>query len=504
VSRSSDLVAALGRGDPNEVAALIAAGADVCYRRDKGYDALLDAVHGRDVARDPRLLDLLTLLIAHGADLHGVSEYQESAVRVLSRLGRFDAVRLLLDAGADRDHLGWTPLMDAVAFGSLDDVRDRLARHPPLEETDWWSRTAWLIAILAGDIGKADLLLDHGASGSARGRCGTPAPFFAIDGHHPDTLQWLLEAGADVDDTDDFGITPLMHAVEIDDAGCAAVLLAHGAEIERYCNGTALNRARSQPVVRLLLDAGADPAHLSHEGRRAAARLPPEPDPALVTASRDDFRRACARRFGAANPERMDEPFWISQIRSGISGYDAGRMFDPSLGASRDPIWCAQRFGQSLTFLDDGRVVLIAGEHEDFYDPDFCIYNDVFVIGADGSIAIFGYPESIFPPTDFHTATLVGGHIYVIGSLGYRRARRPGDTPLVRLDVQTFEMERLDARGEHPGWIHGHRAVRAGPGEIRVWGGEVFTTRDGKAASDVNADSFLLDLDRLRWRREPA
>jgi hypothetical protein len=28
-------------------------------------------------------------------------------------------------------------------------------------------------------------------------------------------------------------------------------------------------------------------------------------------------------------------------------------------------VWCAQRFGQSLSFLPDGRVIQIAGEHED-------------------------------------------------------------------------------------------------------------------------------------------
>ena len=43
------------------------------------------------------------------------------------------------------------------------------------------------------------------------------------------------------------------------------------------------------------------------------------------------------------------------------------------------PVWCFSRFGTSLTELPDGRFVQIGGEHEDFYDPDFCIYNDVTV-----------------------------------------------------------------------------------------------------------------------------
>src|SRR3954451_20138865 len=142
----ADLRTALGEGDPRRVFALIEAGADIHYKRDHGYDALLDAVHGRDVARDPRLLELLALLAAHGVDLSGVSAYGESGLRVLSRLGRFDAVRLLLDAGADRSQLGWTPLVEAVALGSLADVQAALANGPALEARDWWERTAWLIA----------------------------------------------------------------------------------------------------------------------------------------------------------------------------------------------------------------------------------------------------------------------------------------------------------------------------------------------------------------------
>jgi hypothetical protein len=45
---------------------LIEAGADVSYSHN-GYDVLIDAAHGRDVFLDTRLLDLVRLLIAHGA-----------------------------------------------------------------------------------------------------------------------------------------------------------------------------------------------------------------------------------------------------------------------------------------------------------------------------------------------------------------------------------------------------------------------------------------------------
>src|SRR5690349_20987001 len=93
----SDLLEALHAGDPREVERLIQAGTNIRYKRLHGYDALIDAVHGRDISRDDRLIDLLSLLIANGVDLNGITSYKESALRVLSRIGRFDSVRLLLD-----------------------------------------------------------------------------------------------------------------------------------------------------------------------------------------------------------------------------------------------------------------------------------------------------------------------------------------------------------------------------------------------------------------------
>jgi ankyrin repeat protein len=499
---SPDLRTALGEGDPERVRALIEAGADVCYKRDHGYDALLDAVHGRDVERDPRLLELLAMLAAYGVDLSGVSSYRESGLRVLSHLGRFDAVRLLLDAGADKSQLGWTPLMEAVALGSLAQVQAFLSQSAALEDRDWWGRTAWLIALLTGDVAKAKLLRDHGANTEARGRCGCPPLFYAIQSNHTDMLRWMLREGADVHQTDDFSTTALIKAVENDDIECVEILLEAGADVDAYANGTALSQARSRDIILRLLDAGADPADLTSDSHRIVLGLPALGDDALAAISPNDFQRTFTRSFGDNNPERMRIPFWEAMIRCGGSAYGARKRFEEKYGSLAQPVWSAQRFGQSLTLLSDGRAVQIGGEHEDFYDRDFCIYNDVFVHGRDGSLSVYGYPESVFPPTDFHTATLVGDSIYVIGSLGYQGTRRFGETPVYKLDVPTLRMERLDAHGEVPGWIYKHRATVVSPHEIRVWGGKVVTESGGGELNDQNLDSFVLDLACLRWRRE--
>ena len=100
--------------------------------------------------------------------------------------------------------------------------------------------------------------------------------------------------------------------------------------------------------------------------------------------------------------------------------------------------------------LPDGRYVQIGGEHEDHYDPDFYIYNDLVVHDGKGGFEIYGYPQEVFPPTDFHTATLCDKHIYVIGCLGYPKQRCVGHTPVHRLTLDSWEIEVIPMTGGAP------------------------------------------------------
>jgi hypothetical protein len=165
--------------------------------------------------------------------------------------------------------------------------------------------------------------------------------------------------------------------------------------------------------------------------------------------------------------------------------------------AEPGPFWSWQRFGRTSTALPNGRVIHVAGEHEDSYDPDFCIYNDVMVQYAGERREFFLYPKDIFPPTDFHTATLVGSKIVLIGSLGYGDLRRPGETQVLTLDIYSLCIERVATTGEGPGWLSRHVAEKTGERRILVAGGDV-QTADAYAP---NTGVFELDLSTLRWRR---
>lgn len=174
---------------------------------------------------------------------------------------------------------------------------------------------------------------------------------------------------------------------------------------------------------------------------------------ALVKAK---FASWCKPRRGTQNPEIQTNRVWAEIIDKKLSPYKAHKIY--GIGEKQSPGWTYERYGQSETILPDGTVISIGGEHEDFYDPDFYIYNDVIVQDSDGQITIYGYPEVNFPPTDSHSATLVGEDIYIIGCIGYPKQRNYEDTPVYILDLKDYSIRKFQTSGTPPNWLYKHEA----------------------------------------------
>lgn len=230
------------------------------------------------------------------------------------------------------------------------------------------------------------------------------------------------------------------------------------------------------------------------------------------------------RVFGVANPERMQCAFWEWMIRgeeiapagegsleeiglmmregklkSGYGPHRARDLFQVPVKRGDGPIWTLERYGVTQTELPDGRVICIGGEHEDSYDPDFCIYNDVVVLQPDGEIEIYGYPNEVFPPTDFHTATLVGEKIVVVDCLGYGQDRRPGFTPVYSLDTSSYSISGMATTGTAPGWIFKHEAHQSASGVINLRGGQFVDSADDKKRVRRNCEEFALGVTTGSW-----
>jgi hypothetical protein len=244
--------------------------------------------------------------------------------------------------------------------------------------------------------------------------------------------------------------------------------------------------------------------------------------------SRELFDQQRRPRFGTANPERMRVEFWEWMVRgperhvveehggdyaaqfglmrdgkckSVFGPWRARDFFQIPMNPEEGPIWTFDRMGGTHTSLPDGRVVCVGGEHEDSYDPDFCIYNDVVVFVPGNQIEIYGYPKEVFPPTDFHTATLVDNRLILVGCLGYRDDRRPGQTPVYALDLSDYHISRIETSGYMAGWIWGHEADSGPEGIITIRGGEVFEEHLGNSRIRRNLEDYALDIRCEVWRR---
>lgn len=195
----------------------------------------------------------------------------------------------------------------------------------------------------------------------------------------------------------------------------------------------------------------------------------------------------------------MTNPVWVWLIEQGLSAYSANETFDGPRSEEAGPCWSWARYGRTDTTLPDGRVIRIGGEHEDSYDPDFYIYNDVVVSDPAGRVEIFGYSEETFPPTDFHTANLAGDRIIIIGNLSYPRLRKDRTQVLV-LDANRYVFDHIDPSGVGPSWLHKHSAqLEAGGGAILVRGGLIDHPKWPSLVENI--DDWRLDLNAWRWER---
>ena len=399
----------------------------------------------------------------------------------------------MIELGADGEKAGFSKLHQAARYGTLQDVEQLIGSFDPL-----WShfaaRSVLCEAVLAGKEDVLIALLDHIADEGRLSDEEVHTCFSIAAGTgDPDLVRPFLQHGLECD-------IALDSTLETYDVGMLKLLLAQGADVHQIsdialCTDEPLGilDADGKPAVRAyiaaLLDAGwsiDDLDEYEHGQIRyvTEAYLIPQQD--LAAPGFVDPAERCA---GNANPEERTLPYYLEMLRTGESSF-AARQRIPALPHA---VWTADRFGQSTTRLPDGRWVQIGGEHEDFYDSDFVIFNYVVVHTPGDGALVFFYPASIFPPTDFHSATLIDGSIWIIGGLGYMSDRQPGETLVHRLDLSEFSMHRIETTGKTPGWISRHTATEK-DGIITASGGDIFSH-----ALCKNSDVFHLDTHTMTW-----
>jgi ankyrin repeat protein len=205
---------------------LLRAGADVNVANDLGIAPLSLACKNGSAS-------MVEKLLAAGANPNAASSTGETPLITAARTGNPNVVKALLARGAEvnttRTALKQTPLMYASAEGHADVVRVLVGAGADVRARSTGGFTPLLFAARRGDVNSARILLDAGVSANEAAADGNTALVVAAASGREDVALLLLERGADPNAAG-AGYTALHAAVPKDLQRLVASLLKHRAD----------------------------------------------------------------------------------------------------------------------------------------------------------------------------------------------------------------------------------------------------------------------------------
>jgi ankyrin repeat protein len=270
---------------------LLAAGASLTATDENGWTPLMAALVRHSVP-------IVQMLLAAGAKpfINDRGKKGQTALMLASAAGFIEAMKLLLQAGADVnavDEAGETALtLAAGSWNSGVGINELLAAGVSAKGSDKQGRTALMRAAESGDPSGVKLLINAGSAVDARDNRGETALMYVCHTKcGPDLIKLMIAAGAKATDISEEGKTALMYAAQMGTGDAIKILLEARAPVNAKDKegGTPLSYAVSNhnnlpaEIVRTLLKEGANVNAVDEHGQTAMMLAMRSSDAELLT-----------------------------------------------------------------------------------------------------------------------------------------------------------------------------------------------------------------------------
>lgn len=181
-------------------------------------------------------------------DLRNRNAIPNEAVAIHDSLEDVKGLVGLIKEGSDVDgiHNGYTPLVRACQKNLLETVTVLVGAGASIEKPNTDGTNPLIMSSSVGSIELISFLLGRGADISYRTRHGNALMAACHIGHHEAAI-FLIEAGINIDETDDKGFTCIHSAVVNNDSTLLEILISRGARV----NGLALGGVSAAMITRV-------------------------------------------------------------------------------------------------------------------------------------------------------------------------------------------------------------------------------------------------------------
>ena len=212
--------------------------------------------------------ETLLAIINHGADVNATNKDNVTALITACKKKHIDAINVLLNAGADPNIFGVddAPCIHYMVLGACNTeaLLAVISHGADANATNNFGVTALMEASWKGNVEAINVLLDAGANPSTADKGLTWLHHAVLGRCIRETMQAIVDLGADVNATNNDGITALMTACRKGTADAINVLLSAGADLNitdclgSTCIHYSADSDRNNGTLQVIIDHGAD------------------------------------------------------------------------------------------------------------------------------------------------------------------------------------------------------------------------------------------------------